>query len=129
MVVEEGNPCDSTTTVRMVKRQTEIYGRPPLQVCFDGCYASIENLNEIKGLGVKDVAFNKKRGLKIENMAKSSWVYKKLTKFRAGIEGNIGTLKRKYGWYRASWRGLEGFKAYVWLSVVANNLVTLSRLE
>ena len=129
MVVEDGNPADSTTAVRMVKRQTEIYGRPPRQTCFDGCYTSKQNLLEIKGLGVKDAAFHKKRSLQVEEMVSSKSVYRKLLNFRAGVEGDISTLKRKYGWYRCTWKGLDHFKAYAWLSVLACNLVTLSRLQ
>jgi IS5 family transposase len=30
-------------------------------------------------------------------MVKSSWVYKKLKNFRAGIEANISALKRAFG--------------------------------
>ncbi len=127
MFIEDGNPCDSKTTVRMVKRQKEIYGRPPRQVSFDGGYASKGNLQDSKDVGVKDVAFHKKKSLKQEDMTSSNWIYRKLINFRAGVEGNISALKRRYGWYRCSWKGLDRFKAYAWLSTVAYNLVTLAR--
>ena len=126
-VVEEGNPADSTLAVEMIDRQSELYGRPPRQVAFDGGFASIDNLKELKGRGVKDVAFNKKRGLKVTEMAKSSWVYKVLSKFRAGIEGTISYLKRCFGLDRCLWRGFESFKAYVWSSVLAHNLLVMAR--
>ncbi len=128
MVVENGNPSDSSRAVNMVERQIEIYGKPPRQTCFDGGYACKQNLSEIKGLGVKDVAFHKKNGLKQEEMTKSAWVYRKLVNFRAGIEGNISTLKRRYGWYRCNWKGLTHFKAFAWLAVVSYNLTTMARL-
>jgi transposase, IS5 family len=128
MVVETGNPCDSIRAVRMVERQIEIYGKPPRQTCFDGGYACMKNLNDIKSLGVKDVAFHKKKGIKQEDMTKSAWVYRKLVNFRAGIEGNISTLKRRYGWYRCNWKGLSHFKAFAWLAVVSYNLTTMARL-
>jgi IS5 family transposase len=63
----------------------------------DGGYASRDNLNQAKARGVKDVAFHKKRGIAIEDMAKSPWVYRKLRNFRAGIEAGISCLKRAYG--------------------------------
>ena len=128
MVIEDGNPADSTIAVRMVERQIEIYGQPPRQTCFDGGYASKANLTEIKDLGVNDVAFHKKKSIKPKDMAKSRWVYRKLVKFRAGVEGNISTLKRRYGWFRCNWKGLAHFKSYAWLSVVAYNLVTFARM-
>ena len=127
LVVLEGNPADSTLAEKMIVRQQEIYGRAPRQAAFDGGFASKDNLKEIKELGVKDVSFSKKRGLKISEMAKSTWVYKRLRDFRAGIEGMISFLKRCFGLGRCTWRGFESFKAYAWSSVVAANLLLMAR--
>ena len=38
-----------------------------------------------EGLGVHDMAFHKKAGLRIKDMVKSNWVYRKLRNFRAGM--------------------------------------------
>lgn len=74
------------------------------------------------------MAFAKKRGLKIENMVRSSWIYRQLRRFRAGIEGCISTLKRVFGLDRCPWKGWAHFQRYVQLSVVAYNLIVLARL-
>src|SRR6516225_7397203 len=87
------------------------------------------NLSQAKALGVHDMAFHKKVGLRIEDMVKSSWVYRKLRNFRAGIESDISCLKRAYGLARCTWRGLAHFRAYVWSSVVAYNLALFARLK
>ena len=129
VVVEKGSPADSDKLCPMIKRQEQIYGRVPRQTAADGGYASQENLKQAKEMGVKDVAFNKKKGLKVDEMVKSHWVYKRLTKFRAGIEGNISCLKRRYGLTRCFWKGLKMFKAYVWSSTVAYNLMVLAKLS
>ena len=128
VVIEVGNPADSERFMPMLKRHIENYGRAPRQMAADGGYASIENLREAKRLQVKDVVFHKKRGLRVEEMAKSPWVYRKLRNFRAGIEAGISCLKRAYGLGRCTWKGLAHFKAYVWSSVVAHNLALFSRL-
>jgi transposase, IS5 family len=122
-----GNPADSTLAKTMVDRQTEIFSRPPRQIVFDGCFASKMNLNEIKASGVKDVAFSKGRGLEIGDMVKSSWVYKRLRDFRAGIEGNISFLKRVFGLDRCTWKSWPSFQSYVWGSIVSFNLLVLAR--
>lgn len=127
LVVEDGNPADSERAYTMVLRQVKIYGRPPRQCAFDGAYASKDNLEKIKALGTKDVMFQKKRGLKIEAMTSSPWVYRKLRNFRAGVESVISCMKRAFGWKRCTWKGLERFKAYVWSSAVAFNLALLGR--
>lgn len=126
-VIAEGNPADSSMAVMMVERQKAIYGRFPRQAAFDGGYASRDNLATIKQAGVKDVVFHKRRGLEVSEMAKSTWVYKKLRNFRAGIEGCISFLKRSFGLTRATWKGLASFKSYVWASIVSMNLLVMAR--
>ena len=93
----------------------------------DGGFTSKENLQEAKALGVEDVCFHKKRGLLVSDMTKSSWVYRRLRKFRAGIEGMISFLKRAFGLRRCTWRGELSFASYVQASVLTANLLTLAR--
>jgi len=126
-VIEEGNPADSELATEMIARQARLYGRPPRQVAFDGGFASKDNLYDLKIDGVKDVMFSKKRGLKVVDMVKSSYVYKRLRNFRAGIEGMISFLKRCFGVGLCTWRGFDSFKSYVWGSVVSANLLILAR--
>jgi IS5 family transposase len=125
--VLEGNPADSTLAKTMVDRQAEIFSRPPRQIVFDGGFASKMNLSEIKASGVEDVAFSKGRGLEIGDMVKSSWVYKRLRDFRAGIEGNISFLKRVFGLDRCTWKSWPSFQSYVWGSIISFNLLVLAR--
>lgn len=125
--IEDGNPADATLAVEMVERQRDIFDRVPRQVAFDGGFASKDNLAQIKELGVKDVMFSKKRGLKVEDMAKSPAVYRSLRRFRAGIEAGISFLKRCFGLDRCTWRGLDSFKSYTWASIVSANLLILAR--
>lgn len=129
VVIEDGNPADTERFIPMLDRHIQHYGKAPRQVAADGGYASTDNLRQAKEKGVKDVAFHKKKGLKVEDMAKSSWVYRKLRNFRAGIEAGISYLKRSFGLGRCSWKGLAHFKAYVWASAVTHNLVMLARLK
>jgi IS5 family transposase len=125
--VLEGNPADSTLAKVMVERQSDIYSRPPRQIVFDGGFASKMNLSEIKAMGVQDVAFSKRRGLAIGDMVKSTWVYKRLRDFRAGIEGNISFLKRVFGLDRCTWKSRPSFQSYVWGSILSFNLLVLAR--
>ncbi len=129
LVIEAGNPADSERFLPMLKRHIAFYGEAPRQTAADGGFASRHNLGEAKGLGVRDVAFHKKAGLRVMDMVKSNWVYRKLRNFRAGIESDISCLKRAYGLARCIWRGLDHFRAYVWSSVVAYNLALFARLK
>ncbi len=128
-VITGGNPADSTLTDQMLERQKDIYGRYPLKVALDGGFTSRENLKKAKEKKIKDVCFAKKRGLKIEDMCRSQWVYKRLRRFRAGIEAGISWLKRCFGLTRCMWKGLRSFKSYVWASIVSANLLTIARRQ
>lgn len=127
VVIEAGNPADATLAVKMMERQRQLYGRVPRQVSFDGGFTSRANLVAIKDLGVEDVAFSKSRGLSIGEMVKSTWVYRRLRDFRAGIEGTISFLKRAFGLDCCTWSGLASFKSYVCGSVLACNLLLVAR--
>lgn len=128
-LIARGNPADSDQYLPMLKRHKAAFGRMPRQVSADGGFASKDNLAAAKELKVKDVVFAKKRGLSVIDMAKSTWVYKKLRNFRAGIEANISTLKRAFGLDRCNWKGWEGFRRYVWSSIFAYNLQVIARIK
>lgn len=125
--IAAGNPADSTMALPMLRRQKRILGRVPEQAALDGGFASKANLHAAKELGIKDVAFSKKRGLEISAMTRSAWVYRCLRDFRAGIEGLISFLKRAFGLDRCTWRGALAFGSYVMASIVSANFLTLAR--
>ena len=126
-LIVAGNPADATLTEQMLDRQEQIYGRYPLKVALDGGFASKKNLALAKDRKIKDVCFAKKRGLEIEEMCSSEYVYKRLRRFRAGIESGISWIKRCFGFARCTWKSLRSFKSYVWASIVSANLLTLAR--
>ena len=124
-----GNPADSDQYQALLEQHKEQYGSMPRQITADGGFASKENLAFAKENRVKDAVFARKRGLTILEMAKSTWVYKKLRNFRAGIEAGISALKRSFGLDRCTWSGWEGFKRYVLSSIVSYNLLVLARIR
>jgi len=127
-VIARGNPADAAMFPDLLGRQETIYGRLPLMTAADGGFASGDNLRLAKGRGVKEVMFAKKRGLRVLEMVKSLWVYKKLRNFRAGLEANISRLKRAFGLDRCNWQGWPGFRQYVWSAIVSYNVLILGML-
>jgi transposase, IS5 family len=126
--VLDGNPADSTLVGPAIDGVTRAVGFAPQQASLDGGFASREGLALARAKGVKDVCFSKRRGMKVEDMAKSPWVYRKLWRFRAGIEAGISWLKRCFGLDRARWKGENGFHAYVRSNIVAFNVLRLASL-
>ena len=126
-LVVKGNPADSTLMEQMLNRHDQVYGRYPLKVALDGGFASKKNLEWAKSKEIKDVCFAKKRGISVERMCRSEYVYNRLRRFRAGIESAISWLKRCFGLDRCTWKSLTSFHSYVWASVVSANLLTMAR--
>jgi len=128
-LIVEGNPADTDLACQMLDRHDQVFGRYPLNVSFDGGFASKDNLKAAKSKGIKNVCFAKKRGLKEKDMCQSKWVYRRLRRFRAGIESGISWLKRSFGFWKCTWKSFRSFKSYVWSCVVSANLFTLARHE
>jgi transposase, IS5 family len=125
--VLEGNPNDSTLVGQALDATAAALGKMPRQAALDGGFASKDGLALARKKGVKDVCFSKRRGMAIVDMAKSVHVYRKLWRFRAGIEAGISFLKRCFGLSRCNWKGKDGFHAYVQSSVVAFNILLIGR--
>lgn len=126
-IVVRGNPNDTTLFGEILERQKNVLGKTPKKMAADGGFASKENLNKAKEEGVEDMGFSKKRGMKTLDMVRSEWIYEKLRRFRAGIEGIISALKRAFGLDRCTWTTWDGFNQYIQSSVVAFNLQVLAR--
>jgi len=93
VVIEAGNPADAERFIPMFQPISNALAASPT----GGRrwrLASKDNLAAALQAGVDDVAFHKKRGLTIEQMVRSRWVYRKLRNFRAEIEAGISCLKR-----------------------------------
>lgn len=125
--VKRGNPADSSQFRPLLEAHHDLFGSYPRQMAADRGFYSGPNLKWAKER-VQDVAFDRKAGAKISEMARSTWIYKQLTRFRAGIEGCISWLKRVFGLDRCTWKGWSHFQQYVHASVVSYNLVVLARL-
>jgi len=120
--IERGNWSDSEIFPTSLERLNDIYGVMPNAVSTDGGFASKKNYEYAKDKGIENMVFTKGATAKIKELIRSSRAYKRLKKFRAGIEGCISACKRAYGLDRCTWKGWESFQSYVWVSIIAFNL-------
>lgn len=127
--IPRGNPSDKDIFAKCLDEVIEKVGRAPLQTSADGGFASRQNVKDGKEREVKDVCFGKPCGMEITDMVKSTWVFKRLRNWRAGIEAIISFLKRGFGLSVCNWHGFDGFCRYVKSSVVAYNLTLMARYE
>ncbi len=127
--VEDGNPADAVLYMPVLKASENNYQNVPSSVVADGCYASQANVTAAKELGVNRNVFSKPAGMTLSDMGVKRKTFDLLRNFRAGVEGNISELKRAFGVSKAIWKGLDGFKAFVWSSVLSYNLIHLVRFS
>lgn len=126
--IEDGNPADAVLYRPVLDACEAAYQTTPDAVVADGGYASRDNVHQARERGVKRAVFNKPVGLGLHEMGVKKKTFAALRDFRAGIEGNISELKRVFGLRRATWKGRDGFDAYVWSSVLSYNLMRWVRL-
>ena len=121
-MIERGNWSDAEYFGKGIDRLKGKYDVHPEEITADGGFASKINYDCAVGKGIKEVLFTKNCSSKIVELVKTSRAYKRLKKFRAGIEGCISAAKRSYGLSRCTWKGWRSFQSYVWLGVIAFNL-------
>jgi len=125
--VQRGNPADAEQFIPALGRHRDRFGKPPKSVATDGGFASKRNAAQARAMGVANIAFSCPKGNKLSELARSVRTYKRLRKWRAGIEGVISAAKRAFGLDRCTWSGFQSFQSYVLLGVLAFNLQTLAR--
>ena len=125
--IESGNPSDKDLFLPVLYAHEKNYGCLPASVVCDGGYASKANVENGRSRGLKHAVFHKRIGISYQDMGVKLKTFKKLRNFRAGVEGNISELKRSFDAGKAKWKGHEGFKAFVWSSVISYNLIRMAR--
>lgn len=122
--INHGNPNDKTQAVPMVKRVKKIIGRTPDSVAADKGFYSAANIEKLKTVGVKHVGIAKigRLSKRERRRQRSSW-FRKLQRFRCGIEAAISMLKRGFSLSKipsfgasrsAIWVGFALFSYNIW---------------
>lgn len=127
--VHVGNPSDESLLVDTVKRHIGKTGKVPYSIATDRGYSSAKNQKELAALNIKRLSMPKK-GKKSKTQAlheKQRW-FRRLQAWRAGGEGTISILKRKYGLGRSLSRGHQGVSTWVGFGILAYNLRRIAAL-
>jgi IS5 family transposase len=127
----EGNPGDNELFGGILEKHVDQFGAAPREFAGDRRFYSADNEELAAGdpFNVERVSIPKPGYKNAERRAfeKELW-FKKLQRFRAGIEGNLSTMLRSFSLTRCLWRGWESFKSWVGLSVFAYNLRKIAAL-
>lgn len=123
--VVRGNPGDDTLVASMLEHHKERFGKAPRALTGDRRFYYAETV--AREAGIEKIALPKPgvRNLLRRALEKSRW-FRRLLRFRAGIEGVLSTLLRAFALKRCLWKGWPSFQSYVGLGVVAYNLRCLA---
>jgi len=127
--VLEENPSDTALLKPAVRGHRRLFRKRLKAVAGDRGFYSQDNENWLEGSGVKQVSIPKrgKVGEERHSYQKQSW-FKRLQRFRAGIEARISLLKRKFGLKRSRLRGSPGVNIWVGQSIFTYNLWQAARI-
>jgi len=127
--VLEENPSDTALLKPAVRGHRRLFRKRLKAVAADRGFYSQANEDWLKGSGVKRASIPKRGGISGERRRyqKQSW-FKRLQRFRAGIEARTSLLKRKFGLKRSRMRGDPGVKIWVGQGVFAHNLWQAARI-
>lgn len=126
--VHNGNPGDTTLLPGIVEEHQNRFGGALKAIAADMGFSSRENHALLKEDGVSRIGipWRGKPPPDIRAKQKRKW-FKKLMAFRAGMEGSISFLSRKFGFKRSMFRGDAGTGIWVGWVVIAANLYRFGR--
>jgi IS5 family transposase len=128
--VLNGNPPDEQHLQPVLENHRENFGHVPQSLGADRGFFSEQNLQTCKKKGVKMPSIPQRGGQKTpERVAyEKSAAFKKIQRFRAGIEGRISVLFRGRGMKRCFNHGRLRFEVFIGGAVLANNLLRIADL-
>jgi len=127
--VHEGNPADQPMLEPGLNKHKEIFGHDPTDVAADRGFHAPGQDKRLYERGIKHVSIpvkGNKDGPR-QRTERSAW-FKRLQGWRAGGEGKISLLKRKYGFRKTKVRGDVPTEIALGWGIIAHNLVMLARL-
>jgi IS5 family transposase len=119
---------DSELLIPSLQQHQLLFGYVPTMATADAGFFSTENEAEAEKMGVKRVAVPSQstRSEQRKQRQKKRW-FKDAMRWRTGCEGRISVLKRRHGLNRSRYKGTDGMKRWVGLSVIADNLINMAR--
>jgi IS5 family transposase len=118
-----GNPSDKEQLLPLTKRFKKHFGRAPTELAADKGYYRQDNLTKLKELGVRRAGIAKIGRLTgMERRRQKSRWFKRLFRFRCGMEASISMLKRCFGLGKILARGSPSTAIWVGLAILSYNL-------
>lgn len=121
--VLEGNPPEAEQVAPSIDHHLEQFDKPPRLVAGDRGTYSARGERYAQQQGVKQVVMPKPGAKSAARRAYEAqrW-FKRGRRWRAGIEGRISGLKRRYGLERCRYRGDDGMERWIGWGLITHDL-------
>jgi IS5 family transposase len=123
-----GNPDEAAQLLPSLDHHAQQFGHPPDLVTADRGVHSSANERAAQARGVSTVVLPKPGRLSAKRRTheQQAW-FQAGRNWRAGIEGRISVLKRRYGLARCRYHGSDGMERWVGWGILAHNLRQIAR--
>jgi IS5 family transposase len=127
-VLLPGNPPDAEQLPASVAHHQAQFGQAPHVLTADRSFFTFDNERCAQIAGVPTVALPRQGPLSPERRRfEHRPAFRRAYRFRAGVEGRISLLKRRFGLARCRYHGEAGMERWVGFGILAHNLRQISR--
>jgi transposase, IS5 family len=123
-----GNPPDAPELPHSLAHHQACFAAVPTVLTADRAFFTLDNERLARDLQIGSVALPRQGPLTpTQKAVRQSAAFRRAYRWRAGIEGRISVLKRRFGLARCRYRGEEGMERWVGWGVLVHNLRQISR--
>jgi IS5 family transposase len=127
-VVLAGNPPDAPELPTSLVHHQAMFDRAPAVLAGDRAFFTFENEQFAEHLHIRTIALPRSGPLTAnQQQVQRRGAFRRAYRWRAGIEGRISVLKRRFGLDRCRYRGEAGMERWVGWGLLAHNLRQISR--
>ena len=123
-----GNPPDAPNLPESLDHHRAAFGCAPAVLAADRAFSTSANERVAEAHGVDCIALPHQGPLSASRTdIEQRPTFRQACRFRAGIEGRISVLKRRFGLHRCRYHGQAGMERWVGWGILAHNLRQISR--
>jgi transposase, IS5 family len=123
-----GNPSDAPELPTSLAHHQACFAHAPAVLTADRAFFTLDNDQLAHDLGIRSIAVPRQGPLTAnQRQVRQRAAFRRAYRWRAGIEGRISVLKRRFGLDRCRYHGEAGMERWVGWGLLAHNLRQISR--
>jgi IS5 family transposase len=126
--VMDGNPPDAPELPTSLAEHQMRFGRAPAVLTADRAFFTLANAQMAHDLRIRSIALPRQGPIDAKQRHdRHRAAFRRAYRWRAGIEGRISVLKRRFGLNRCRYRGEAGMERWVGWGLLTHNLRQIGR--